>query len=241
MADPQLIPESIRDESTLALNDLIERMGTLDLTPLLVYLVDDAPVSVLPHLAEQFHITGDEGWLLAASDADRRTLIKNSIELHRYKGTPYAIKKVLETFNLEGRLQEWWQYDGEPYHFLVDILVTDGREINVVDVSTSLRNMILEYKNTRSQLDTITLTAVQPTGTINISAGSVCGIFATTSAYPEPTFQPPARVNLVAGSLIGITVTTPSFPEPTFQPPGSINITAASLIGITVITQPHPL
>ncbi len=55
MADKRLIP--IKDENSLAFNELFDRFGTLDLTVLLIYLVDNVNSSALPHLAEQFHIT----------------------------------------------------------------------------------------------------------------------------------------------------------------------------------------
>ena len=102
MADSRLIPASIRDVSTFALNELIDRLGTLDITPLLVYLVDDVSASALPHLAEQFHVTAWEGWSLADSDTDRRELIKNAIALHRKKGTPWAIKQALTAMGYGG-------------------------------------------------------------------------------------------------------------------------------------------
>jgi phage tail P2-like protein len=155
MADQQLIPASISDDSTLAFNELIERMGTLDITPLLVYLVDDVPASVLPHLAEQFHITGYEGWLLASSDAERRALIKGSIELHRYKGTPYAVKKVLETLALSGTVQEWFHYGGQPYHFKIWVDIGE-RGMSAATVAT-LDALISIWKNTRSYLEVINL------------------------------------------------------------------------------------
>lgn len=94
-ADKRLIPDAIRDASTLALNELIDRMGTLDLTPLLVYLVDDVTASTLLHLIEQFHVAGIEGGTLAENDTNRRSLVKNAIAIHRLKGTPAGVKRSI--------------------------------------------------------------------------------------------------------------------------------------------------
>lgn len=66
-----------------------------DMTPLLVYLIDIVTADALPFLAEQFHVLGDEGWALAESDDARRRLVKGAIELHRYKGTPWAIREIV--------------------------------------------------------------------------------------------------------------------------------------------------
>ena len=89
MADKRLIPPGIKDLNTETLNELIDRLGTLDLTPLLVYIIDHVDSSALPHLAWQFHI---EGWELAQTEQEKRNLIKRAIELHRYKGTLFGIK-----------------------------------------------------------------------------------------------------------------------------------------------------
>lgn len=95
MADERLIPPGIRDASTLALNSLIDRMGTVDLTPMLVYLVDNVVASALPHLLEQFHVAGTEGGTLAENATNRRSLIKRAIALHRIKGTPAGLKQAI--------------------------------------------------------------------------------------------------------------------------------------------------
>jgi hypothetical protein len=96
MADQRLIPESIRDTSTLALNEVIDRMGTLDITPLLIYLVDYVDSSALPHLIEQFHVAGNEGAALAENDTNRRSLVKGAIAMHRMKGTPAGVAKSIK-------------------------------------------------------------------------------------------------------------------------------------------------
>lgn len=100
MADERLIPAGIRDASNLALNELADRMGTVDLTPILIYDVDDVAESALPHLIEQFHIAGLEGARLAENATNKRELIKRSIALHRLKGTPAGIKQALSTIGL---------------------------------------------------------------------------------------------------------------------------------------------
>lgn len=94
--EEKLIPAGMRDERALAFAAVLARLGELDLSPLLVYLVDQAPETVLPHLAEQFSVLGYDGWLMTTTDDERRALIKKSVELHRYKGTPWAIKEVIK-------------------------------------------------------------------------------------------------------------------------------------------------
>lgn len=87
-----------------ALAALSERLSDLDRTVLLVYLVDLVTPEALPHLAEQFHVMGLEGWAAADTEDARRQLIKQSIELHRHKGTPWAMKRALAPLGLEVEL-----------------------------------------------------------------------------------------------------------------------------------------
>ncbi|MEI8390098.1 MAG: phage tail protein I [bacterium] len=147
----QLIP--IKDESSLAFNELFDRLGTLDLTSLLVYLVDEVEASALPHLAEQFHVMGNEGWLQVNTDTEKRNLIKQAVDIHKYKGTKYALLKILEMLNLQGRVREWFEYGGQPYCFKVEAGFADrGADENLI---SKIEDLINEYKNERSHLDNL--------------------------------------------------------------------------------------
>ena len=130
-----------------------ERFKKLDLDVLLVTIIDNLPSDALPHLAEQYHITGNEGWLQALSETEKRNLIKSSIKMHRYKGTKYAIEEIFKTLNIVGNVEEWFSYGGKPYYFKV-ILQIFNRSINE-ETEEKLRALINEYKNERSWLEQI--------------------------------------------------------------------------------------
>ena len=85
-----------------------ERFNALDLDCVLISLIDKVPSDALPHLAEQYHVTGNEGWLQAVTDTEKRNLIKSAIKIHRFKGTKYAIKEIFKTLNLSGDIEEWF-------------------------------------------------------------------------------------------------------------------------------------
>lgn len=107
--------------------------------------LDDA---TLDHLLWEKHITWREGLSLAETREQKIKLINSAVELHRYKGTPYAIEKVLDAVDLEGEVLEWWQYNADPYHFLVELTLSKkARRIDEV------REMVLEFKNVRSWFD----------------------------------------------------------------------------------------
>lgn len=51
---------------------------------------------ILTHLAWQFHVMGVEGWDFVPDTIEaKRDLIRNAIELHRYKGTRWAVETAL--------------------------------------------------------------------------------------------------------------------------------------------------
>ncbi|WP_258376328.1 phage tail protein, partial [Pseudomonas aeruginosa] len=95
MADQQLPPPLAGDERfSLLLELLQETFAGTDLSVMAVYLVDQVRASLLPVLADQFSLLDEAVWGLAESNGTKRSLIKGSIELHRYKGTQWSIREV---------------------------------------------------------------------------------------------------------------------------------------------------
>lgn len=121
-----ILPPSVNiDRRMLLLEQLFaERLQALDLSVLLVYLIDHVEKSALIWLGKQFSLFGD-GWELAKDETSQRELIKTAIEIHRYKGTPWSIKKALAVLGfgdavlIEHSAYAW--HDGSIRH--------DGREI----------------------------------------------------------------------------------------------------------------
>ncbi|EJF8082220.1 phage tail protein I [Escherichia coli] len=98
MTEPLQLPPPLEGDISLrTLGRLAGRQDNIDLSVLMVFLVDIVDSSALPWLGEQFSLSGD-GWELAESDDVRRMLIKAAIELHRYKGTPWSIREVIRRF-----------------------------------------------------------------------------------------------------------------------------------------------
>lgn len=147
------------------------RFDNLDVSALLVYVIDTVPEPALYYLASQFDVLGWKGWNLAQAVADRRALIKKAIELHRYKGTVWAIKqavqsvgfndcKVIEHVGLDydGAIT----YDGTSAYsgghwanFRVKIGLADTITVDADLLDLTVR-LVLEYKNVRSTLIDIT-------------------------------------------------------------------------------------
>lgn len=84
-----------RDQRYRLLADLGLRMGDIDAAKLMPRLVHLVAPEHLDLLAESRSILGVDGYWLAESDQMRRRLIKGAYELHRYKGTPWAIREIV--------------------------------------------------------------------------------------------------------------------------------------------------
>ena len=87
MAETLIQPSLAQDPNVIALAALAERITYLDVSPVITHDIDRVPASVLPHLADQFHMRHTVAWRRAKTDAERRGLVKAGIQRHRIKGT----------------------------------------------------------------------------------------------------------------------------------------------------------
>lgn len=95
MADLQYADIIIQDPKYTALADLSKRCKTLPISQIMTTIVDLLGDEFMPLLAEKWSVTGYDGEFLADSDGSKRALIQVAVELHRQKGTPWAIRQVL--------------------------------------------------------------------------------------------------------------------------------------------------
>jgi len=110
----------------------------------------------LPFLAFAFKV---DFWDESLSVEDKRALIKQSLALHKYKGTTWAIEQVFEALNIKAVVKEWFNYGGEPYHFKIDLSLED-KEITPARAD-ELTKYVGIYKNVRSVLDELILSYMQ--------------------------------------------------------------------------------
>ncbi|MDK9603502.1 phage tail protein I [Lelliottia wanjuensis] len=193
-----LQPPLASDERFTRLANLAaERFAQLDLTVLLVDLVDLVHASALPSLAEQFHVQGLEGWLFAQDERQKRKLIKQAIELHRYRGTPWAVRQVLRILELEGDISEWFEYGGKPYFFRMDVTIK-ARGLGE-DEFNALVTMIHEYKNVRSKLEILTLWLVNQSQIPVIASTVLSGEITTVLPVLHDSIEQSGVVNIGTG------------------------------------------
>lgn len=102
---------------------------------------------ILEHLAWWFNLAADESWSLAITDKQKQDLIANAIEIHRYKGTLYGLKRALTSLNIIVNIEEWFEYNGEPFNFRINI---DGTGRYTPEQLKQLDHYIDRNKNVRS-------------------------------------------------------------------------------------------
>lgn len=94
---------------------------------------------------------------------EKRNVISNALSWYEKAGTSSAVRELIESVYGFGEVQEWFKYDGDPFHF--KIFVSSQGE--TIDIAT-LRKMINRVKNASSFLDTIEI--VKP-ARANINTG----------------------------------------------------------------------
>ncbi|MGV8004498.1 phage tail protein I [Photorhabdus temperata subsp. temperata] len=81
------------------------------------------PKALLPYLAWAWSVDRwDEHW----PESIKREVIKNSLFLHKHKGTIGAIRRVVEPLGYLIKVQEWWQTHDPAGTFRLDVGVLDN-------------------------------------------------------------------------------------------------------------------
>lgn len=132
-----------------------ETLAEINLGELLIYMVDSCDVTLLPFLAEQFDVLGYKGWRLAQTESDKRTIIKRAIELHRYKGTEWAIKEALKSIGFSDIELIKTGYD---HWAKFGIKITNGSTQLTESSFYDITQMVEEYKRAVCVLEEVLMT-----------------------------------------------------------------------------------
>ncbi|MFM1655661.1 phage tail protein I [Brevibacillus sp. B_LB10_24] len=145
-----LADENIRNAASSIDAELQAIASAAERLPFLANL-DSLDEQWLDELLWQFHAEGIE---FAETPEEKRELIRNSIEIHRTKGTRYALERILEILSMEGVIEEWWEFDGDPFTFRIDVNIKSDRVITDEKLNL-LEKLVNGFKNTRSHLTKI--------------------------------------------------------------------------------------
>ena len=158
--------ESIGAKEIAALNDDIQKLQNLA-NP------DICDEKYLPFLAYAFKV---DFWDESLSVDDKRRLISASLLLHQKKGTIWALERVFEALDMKASVSEWFSYDGDPYHFKIDVEIADVTKIISQELIADLRSYVEIYKNVRSVLDEVNIRLPIALGKIELAIGSTMTI-----------------------------------------------------------------
>jgi phage tail P2-like protein len=112
--------------------------------------VDQLPEELLDYLGYQRNVDFyDKGLDIEK----KRELIRKAKFFQRYKGTAAAVEEMVETVFPKGKVQEWFEYGGDPFKFKVSTTdrVTDPSKI------PQIFKAIETVKNKRSKLESLTI------------------------------------------------------------------------------------
>ena len=108
--------------------------------------IDELPEDLLDILAIDFDVL----WYEFNYDLEtKRRLIKESFYVHRHLGTIGATKQALCAVWPHTDIEEWFEYDGDPYYFRVLIEANSTQPIHVEKILDTIR----QYQSIRSHLE----------------------------------------------------------------------------------------
>ncbi|MFH5187099.1 phage tail protein I [Paenibacillus sp. TAB 01] len=151
----KIVPPNLQNDPTVRaavqainneLQQLNEQIQKLDFFSRL----DTLEADEVDELAWDFHVDFYDASLPLET---KRNLIKNSYAWHRRKGTPSAVEELITTIFGDGRVEEWYEFEGEPYTFRV--ITTNSSATN--EQASDFLKALNSVKNTRSWLDGILL------------------------------------------------------------------------------------
>lgn len=155
-----IYPDVIRkDVKFTALADLASRLDSLDKSQIMTSIIELVDDKYIELLAEKWSVTGYDGYLLEDSIKSKRTLISAAVELHKYKGTPWAIKQICQKLSLGNiTIEENLSVPDDPenewayYRILLNGIVTlaQGKEI---------RKYIQAFAPARSEIESLDYSA----------------------------------------------------------------------------------
>ena len=152
-----ILPENLLADAQIyaaarALDDELQKVTAATRDALILPRIDELSEEVVDLLAWQWSVDFyDE----LKSLAEKRNAVKQSIAMHRLKGTRRAVELALHMVYTSGEVSEWFEYGGRPYYFSVRFI--EPENIRMEDVDRVIR-IINAVKNTRSWLESIGFT-----------------------------------------------------------------------------------
>jgi len=173
-----LLPPNATDAER-ALSETIARVSDVPILVRQSWNPDECPASMLPWLAWAFSVDEwDDTW----TEQEKRDVIRNSLYVHKRKGTIGAIDRVLRPLGYLIEVVEWFETTPPmtPYTFKV-VIGSEGRAVDEA-LYGKVERLINSAKNIRSQLTGITIKA-EVRGDLYFAAATTGGELTTIYPY----------------------------------------------------------
>lgn len=162
-----------KDPSVVALAEAIAELLARrpeEIDRLRIYpAIDRLDERLLDILAYDFKV---DWWDADYSLEEKRRTVKDSWRVHKMLGTKAAVETAIRAIYPGTRVLEWWEYGGDPYHFRLDINITND------SIDSDKQRRVLErmnfYKSLRSHNDGVTYFV--EAGVASIKTGTTAGL-----------------------------------------------------------------
>ena len=187
--DPAMMARAAADAEAMA-----ARLAEIDRVRI-ISNIDGLNETVLDILARDFKVDWyDPNYSLE----EKRRTVKSSWRVHKTLGTKAAVETAIRAIYPLTTVEEWFEYGGEPYHFRLDINITNDH------IDSDKQRRVLErlnfYKSLRSHNDGVRYFLV-PEKSWAVAGGLFAGsreIDRATIKVPELT-RPGGKTNVLAG------------------------------------------
>ena len=149
-----IMPERLTTKEILAITNALD-IEMMEITEaikeaIILPLINEMSEDIIDNLAWQFHV---DFYDINFDLETKRKLVKNSLDWHRRKGTPSAVREVVSAIFGESIVEEWFEYGGEPYFFRITVKDPYITETQFSEITRAVNSV----KNARSWLEGIML------------------------------------------------------------------------------------
>lgn len=151
----KILPNVLQnDESILAIAKATTSK-LLDISNLLenvqIYTnIDNLPEGIVDILAYDMHVDWyDETYPLDV----KREVVKSSVIVHKKMGTKYAVEKALRAVHPDSSIEEWFEYNGNPFCFRI---ICDTTKSKIEASYEDIVNTVKMYKRLSAHPESVT-------------------------------------------------------------------------------------
>lgn len=151
----------LRDDETgkafaKVISPYLQALGSAADRVLLLPSAANLPGNILDTLSQELHVPWYD---FGAVESIKQDLIAQSDRVNMRLGTPTAIESVAISYFGTAVVEEWWEYEAEPYHFRV----RTGSLEAVMEYSAKFGALVELTKNLRSVYDGVLIDHKTPT------------------------------------------------------------------------------